>query len=166
MQPELPQFPGLDQASGTWDSLAFGASDPPPPWRQRLVAGLVGAAVLVLAGFGLGHLLPGPSGPEPHIITLTPHPAPPSTYIAMDGSSRPLLTVRPLPGLGQAPTGLGADPTFDRLALQCYGGWMHACDELYDLSAPGSVYEAYADTCAGRQPRGTDVYCTAAFASR
>lgn len=164
MQPEPPQSPRPDQASGTWDSLTFGSADPPPPRRRKLVAGLVGAGVLVVVGLGAAQLVPGRSGPEPRVITLTAHPARPSTYLSMDGSTKPLLTGRPLPAATTSPTGLGADPTFDRLARECYLGAMHACDELYDVSAPGSRYEAYADTCAGRQPRNTNSYCTAAFA--
>lgn len=160
MQPHPPQ---PDEAPGRWDSLAFGSPDPPPFRRRVVVIGLVGAGVLVLAGLGAGEFLPGRSGPEPRIIALTPHPAPPSTFIAMDGSSRPLLTFRPLPGTAQAPTGLGTDPTFDRYAHDCYRGVMRACDVLYAVSATGSRYEAYADTCAGRQPPGTDVYCVDSF---
>jgi hypothetical protein len=163
VQPDPPPFPHPDEAPGTWDPLAFGAAEAPPPWRRKLVAGVVAAGVLVLAGLGLGEFLPGDAGPEPRIITLTPHPAPPSTYLSMDGSTRPLLTGRPLPAATLAPTGLGSDPTFDRFARECSGGAMRACDELYDLSVPGSPYEGFADTCAGRQPRGTNRYCIAAF---
>ncbi|MBA3606648.1 MAG: hypothetical protein H0W46_11895, partial [Acidimicrobiia bacterium] len=61
------------------------------------------------------------------------------------------------------PDGLGDDPTFNALAQDCYDGDMNACDELYNESPLGSDYEAYADTCAGRQPANTDVYCVDAF---
>jgi hypothetical protein len=152
------------EAPGAWDSLAFGADTAPPPWQRKLMGGLVAAAVLALAGLGLREFLPGDAGPAPRTITLTPHPAPPSTYLSMDGSTRPLLTGRPLPAPRLAPAGLGSDPTFDRLAQECSGGSMRACDELYDMSATGSRYEAYADTCAGRQPRNTNVYCITSFA--
>jgi hypothetical protein len=81
----------------------------------------------------------------------------------MDGSTRPLLTGRPLPGATLASTGLGNDPIFDRLAQQCAAGTMLACDELYDASPAGSRYEAFADSCAGRQPRNTNIYCVTAF---
>jgi hypothetical protein len=163
VQPEPPPFPQPDEAPGTWDSLAFGAADAPPPWRRKLVAGLVGAGVVVLAGLGLGEFLPGDAGPAPRVITLTPHPAPPSTYLSMDGSTRPLLPFRTVPPPTLAPTGLGGDPTYDRFARECSGGSMRACDELYDVSAPGSRYEGFGDTCAGRQPRDTNRYCTTAF---
>lgn len=163
MQPDPPQFPHPDEPSGAWDSLAFGAEEPPAPRRRKLLAGLVAAGVLVVAGLGVAEFLPGSPGPEPRIITLTPHPAPPSTYLSMDGSTRPLLTGRPLPAATLVPTGLGSDPTFDRLAQQCSDGTMRACDELYDASAAGSRYEAFADSCAGRQPRNTNLYCVTAF---
>jgi len=61
------------------------------------------------------------------------------------------------------PTGLGDDPTFNQLAQQCYDGDMQACDDLYIQSEVDSPYEAYGDTCAGRQPLGTDVFCTISF---
>ena len=40
---------------------------------------------------------------------------------------------------------------------------MQACDDLYNESDAGSDYERYGDTCAGRQPEGTFVYCTVSF---
>ncbi|MDQ1660063.1 MAG: hypothetical protein QOJ68_43 [Blastococcus sp.] len=163
MQPDPPPFPHPDEAPGTWDPLAFGAAEAPPPWRRKLVAGVVAAGVLVLAGLGLGEFLPGDAGPEPRIITLTPHPAPPSTYLSMDGSTRPLIPFHTIPAPTLAPAGLGDDPTFNLFARECSGGSMHVCDELYAVSAAGSRYEAYADTCAGRQPRDTNRYCTVSF---
>jgi hypothetical protein len=61
------------------------------------------------------------------------------------------------------PDGLGDDPTFDALAQQCYDGDMQACDDLFLQSDVDSLYETYGDTCAGRQPPGTDVFCTVSF---
>lgn len=163
MQHDPPQFPPSDEPPGAWDSLAFGADEPPAPRRRALLAGLVAAGVLGLAGLGVAEFLSGPAGPQPRIITHTPHPAPPSSLSSMEGSTRPLLTGRPLPAATLAPTGLGSDPAFDRLARQCSGGTMRACDELYDASAAGSRYEAFADSCAGRQSRNTNIYCVVAF---
>jgi hypothetical protein len=163
VQPEPSQIPRPHEAPGGWDSLAFGAAEPPPARRRRLVAVLVGAGLLVVGGLGVGQFLPARSGPEPRVLTLTPHPAPPSTYLSMDGSTRPLLTGRPPPAPGLTPTGLGTDPTFNLLARECYRGSMHVCDELYAVSMPGSRYESFADSCAGRQEAGGNVYCTTAF---
>jgi hypothetical protein len=168
VQPDPPQFPDPAEPSGAWDSLAFGAAEPPSPRRRKLLAALVAAGALVVAGVGVaefthGSSMPGSAGPEPRVITLTPHPSPPSTYLSMDGSTRPLLTGRPLPAATLASTGLGSDPMFDRLAQQCADGSMRACDELYDASPAGSRYESFADSCAGRQPRNTNIYCVTAF---
>lgn len=168
MQPDPPPFPHSDEAPGAWDSLAFGADEPPSPRRRKLRAGLVAVGVLGLAAVGVAEFMPGSAtpggtGPAPRIITLTPHPAPPSTYLSMDGSTRPLLKAHPLVPATRAPTGLGDEPTFDRFARECARGAMRACDQLYDLSAPGSPYEDFADTCAGRQPRNTNLYCVVAF---
>jgi hypothetical protein len=60
-----------------------------------------------------------------------------------------------------APEGLGDDPALDALAQSCYAGDMAACDELYGSAELGSAYQAYGDTCAGRQPPNTGNYCTA-----
>jgi hypothetical protein len=125
--------------------------------------GLLAAGALALGGGGLAASVFGSSGPQPRIITLTAHPAPPSMYTALDGSNKPFLTGRPLPAASTPPTGLGVDPTFDRFARECFDGVMRSCDELYDVSAPRSKYETYADTCAGRQPDGTLRYCTTSF---
>ncbi len=73
---------------------------------------------------------------------LTPQAAPPSS--------------EPVP-----PEGLGDDPDLDALAQSCYVGDMAACDELYGSAESGSAYQAYGDTCAGRQPENTGNYCTA-----
>ncbi len=61
------------------------------------------------------------------------------------------------------PDGLGDDPTLNQFAQQCYDGDMVACDSLFIVAEDGTPYKAYADTCAGRQPPGTQQYCTIAF---
>ena len=68
------------------------------------------------------------------------------------------------PAATAQPDGLGFDPTLNRLARQCFDGTMDACDELFDDSDPGSDYEEYGDTCAGRKPAGQDEYCVDVFA--
>jgi hypothetical protein len=68
-----------------------------------------------------------------------------------------------LPGATTEPDGLGSDRILDELAHSCYEGDMPACDRLYDQSDAGSDYETYGDTCAGRQPSGTFIYCTETF---
>jgi len=68
-----------------------------------------------------------------------------------------------IPEPTEFPEGLGDDPMLDELAVACFEGSMQACDDLYDESVPGSEYERYGDTCAGRQPEGTQQYCVASF---
>ena len=70
-----------------------------------------------------------------------------------------------IPDSTEPPDGLGTDSALDALAQDCYEGDMDACDELYAESDAGSDYRRYGDTCAGRQPENTEVYCTAAFPS-
>jgi hypothetical protein len=67
------------------------------------------------------------------------------------------------PAATLAPTGLGEDPDLDRLAQQCADGQMNPCDDLYYESSPGSDYEDFADTCAGRRPADEDTYCSDVF---
>jgi hypothetical protein len=69
----------------------------------------------------------------------------------------------PAPAPTQQPTGLGTDARMDLLAAACFNGTMQACDDLYDESPLGSAYEAFADTCAGRQPAGSGRYCSDVF---
>jgi hypothetical protein len=68
-----------------------------------------------------------------------------------------------IPPAEQEPEGLGDDPELNTLADDCFGGDMAACDELYFGSPAGSPYEAYGDSCAGRQPEGTGTKCVTAF---
>jgi hypothetical protein len=148
-----PQSPRPDGPPGEWEGLAFGS--PGRSSRSRVTIGLLAAGVLVLAGVELGPAVFG--GPVAPASTVSATPAPPARPSGPQGPGRPI----PEPTV--PPTALGVDPTFDRFARDCYGGRMRACDELYDVSAPGSRYEAYADSCAGRQQAGRNVYCTIAF---
>ncbi len=69
-----------------------------------------------------------------------------------------------IPAPTQEPTGLGDDPNLNALAQSCYDGAMDACDDLsLSYYPPGSPYEQFADTCAGRQPLGTPFACVNAF---
>ena len=82
--------------------------------------------------------------------------------------SIPDFTIPDIPGLPteippatQQPDGLGDDETLNQLAEFCYGGGLIACDELYTVAPVGSPYEAFGDTCAGRQPAETNEFCSA-----
>ena len=76
----------------------------------------------------------------------------------------PTTTAGNVPPPTQQPTGLGIDPALDALAQSCYDGDMQACDDLYFAADVNTAYEAYGDTCAGRQPPFSGL-CTAAFGS-
>jgi hypothetical protein len=160
-----PLLPGPAGAPPGWDSLSFGGPERPDRRRPSTVVGLLAAGVLVLAGDGLAASELSGTGARPRSVISTAHPAPPSMSTALDGSksNKPLLTRRPVPPATAQPTGLGTDPTFDRFARECYKGVMYSCDVLYVVSAPRSRYETYGDSCAGRQPRETDIYCTTQF---
>ena len=62
-------------------------------------------------------------------------------------------------GTPMPPGDLGDDDALDALALDCFGGDLLACDHLFLQSPVGSEYEAYGDTCGGRQEAGTENYC-------
>lgn len=55
----------------------------------------------------------------------------------------------------------GSDPVFDALADGCQAGLMQSCDDLFFESEIDSGYEAYGDSCGGRNvPAG---YCTTLY---
>ena len=97
---------------------------------------------------------PGPDAPAGAGRARRPH---------RDPTDRRADPATACPPATQEPDGLGSDPTMDAFADACYAGDMQACDDLYDESPFGSAYEAYGDTCAGRQPAGSGQYCVDAF---
>ncbi len=108
-----------------------------------------------------------PTVPTVPIVPTAPTaPTVPTAGVPAPGSG-PTSTLAPgtgvVPPASQQPTGLGADPALDALAQGCFGGDMEACDALYAQAAPGSLYQQYGDTCAGRQPVGTGFYCVQSF---
>ncbi|MEV7971686.1 DUF4190 domain-containing protein [Cellulomonas sp. NPDC089187] len=52
----------------------------------------------------------------------------------------------------------GDDPELDALYDGCAAGNWESCDTLYELSRPGSGYEAFADSCGNRTDGGE--WCT------
>jgi hypothetical protein len=157
-------------------------------WRRRIrrptvrTLTAVGALVLAVVGIGaallLGHTrgvelaASHPSAPlsQASSPTSAAVPSTASTSVADNGTRpeplRPFVprsTYTSVPRATLPPTGLGSDPAMNRLASRCYDGNMQACDDLFANSATNSLYEAYGDTCAGRQAWGRDVYCTTMF---
>jgi hypothetical protein len=111
----------------------------PPRKNRNLTMVLVVAAVVVLAAAGVALWLLFGRGDDSRIGSL-----PPATV---------------------TPDDLGADSVLDSYAADCYEGSMDSCDALYMEAEAGSLYERYGDTCAGRQPPGTNVFCTVSFPS-
>jgi hypothetical protein len=152
---------------------------PVPPWgpAQRSARGGRGAAIvlivvgaMVLATVGIAALfLVGRNKTEnladslSSLASVVSSAAPPGTKSGPVRPYQPRSTNTLIPPPTVPPTGLGSDPALDRQARHCYNGDMQACDDLFANSAANSLYEAYGDTCAGRQPAGRDVYCTTVF---
>jgi hypothetical protein len=61
------------------------------------------------------------------------------------------------------PDGLGEDPDLDELAQACFDGSMESCDLLFLVAEEGTDYQAYGDTCAGRQAEASGALCGTAF---
>lgn len=140
-----PQYPQPQYGPTQYGPPQYGPYAGPPPGNRTgllwcLVAGLA-ALCVVLAVLLL--VRPGP-GPDQQPLTAPPDPV-------------------PAPAATLAPAGLGEDPDLDRLAQQCADGQMNPCDDLYSESSPGSDYEDFADTCAGRRPGGEDTFCVDVF---
>jgi len=138
------------------------------------VIALIVASVVVLAAVGVAlYLVLGrDANPVAAGVGATTGTAPDQSSSA--GNTKPSAegptTATQEPATGGAlpdptgtPDGLGDDAVLDVLAQACYAGDMQSCDDLFDQSDAGSDYETYGDTCAGRQPPGTFIYCTDTF---
>ena len=63
-------------------------------------------------------------------------------------------------GDGESGAGaVGSNPQLDALYVACDAGDLEACDDLYFDSPLDSAYEAFGDTCGGRQAMGTGQLC-------
>ncbi len=87
------------------------------------------------------------------VVTVTPTSLVPATTVAPGVVPPPTLQ----------PTGLGDDAALNTLAQACYDGDLASCDDLWRQSELGSPYKDFGDTCAGRQPPNTSVWCVDAF---
>jgi hypothetical protein len=123
-----------------------GPGGQPPKGNRTAVIALVVVGVVVLAAVAVALVLLGRS----------------QLSTAGDTTSAD-ATSAGVPGATVPPEGLGDDPALDEYARNCHDGEMQACDDLYLESPPLSAYEEYGDTCAGRQPQGTDAFCTDRF---
>jgi hypothetical protein len=159
--------PGQDWAPG-------GPGGGPPSSRTTAIA-LVVAGLVVLAAVGVGAFVLGRTtandlaGRLSSLASAASSAAPSLSAGPKWGAARPYQprsTNTSLPPPAVPPTGLGSDPHLDRYARDCFDGDMLACDDLFAESDSNSLYEAYGDTCAGRQEPGTEIYCTTAFPDR
>jgi hypothetical protein len=104
---------------------------------------------------------PVTSGPPSTVATVPPPTSAPVPPIDTSTTTTGVVGVIPPPTL--QPTGLGTDPALDALAQSCYDGEMAACDDLWRESEAASAYRNFGDTCAGRQPPNTGIWCEDAF---
>ncbi|RFU22894.1 chromosomal replication initiator protein DnaA [Geodermatophilus marinus] len=135
--------------------------------RRTTVIALVVAAVVLLVAGGIAAVLllrgdddaapaadPTPAATSSAEGSPSASPGTPSPTEPSPPASSPSPDTGAAPA-GQPPGDLGDDPGFDALAESCFGGDWAACDELYLGTPVGSEYEAYAETCGGRnEPDG------------
>ena len=173
---------------GNWGE-PVGSDDPTrqfgPPGQREPTRRLEQPAPYVPQNYGYpvpGQYAQAPYGPAPYGPQWSPPTAPPRkgrrltvvlvlaavVLLAAGGVALWLLFGRgddssSLPRATVTAEDLGFDPLLDAYALDCYEGDMRACDELFVGAESGSLYQVYGDTCAGRQPSGTNVFCTVSF---
>lgn len=140
-------------------------ADRPSARRTSLrVLCLVGIAVLGLAACGSGvqetavdsgatpTSVDAPDLTVPEATTTTEAPDDTTTTEADTTDTTAASGDVPEP---QEPGDLGDDPELDALAQDCFDGDFGACDQLFFDSPVDSDYEAYGDSCGGRnEPAG------------
>jgi hypothetical protein len=130
---------------------------------SRRRAALVVALGLLVAGCGDDDVDPF-AGQSASSVTTAPDEETSTTSLTV-----PPTTVAPEDVPQPAPPGdLGDDPQLDRLARECAEGRFPSCDTLFFTSPPDSDYEAYGDSCGGRNEPGdlcTTIYGRGAAAS-
>jgi hypothetical protein len=140
-----------------------------------MVIALVVAGVVVLAGVGVAVWLTVGRAGSNTVASVLSSSFPTTSRSTAGGGPTGGASAQPSPNTGGAtghavppatrqPTGLGNDPLENEYAQECYQGDMTSCDALYLIADDGSAYSKYADSCAGRQPEGTDQLCSDSFA--
>lgn len=131
--------------------------------RRPLAVALVAAGVLALAACGSGVQeasvdtgasptieVPDLTVPEPTTTTEADEATTTTEADVTDTSA----AVGDVPD-PQEPGDLGDDAELDALAQDCFDGDFGACDQLFFDSPVDSDYEAYGDSCGGRnEPAG------------
>jgi hypothetical protein len=151
-----------------WGPVGSGPRRPSGTRRAGIALAVVG--VVLLAVLGLGAVLAvgrngaaNLAGSLSSVASLASSAASAGTKAGPLRPYQPRSTITSIPPATVPPTGLGSDPEMNRLAVRCHDGDMQACDDLFANSQANSLYEAYGDTCAGRQAADRDVYCTTMF---
>lgn len=135
--------------------------------RPALV--LLAAGALTLSACGSGVSEGGDEGAADVEVTLADPTVPEATTSTTSAGAEPTTTTEggatattaggedgedgevPEP---TSPDGLGDDPELDALAQDCFDGDFSACDQLFFESPVESDYEAYGDSCGGRNEPG------------
>ena len=90
----------------------------------------------------------------PQATTSTSSPGAETTTTAGGGATATTATPGDVPE-PTSPVGLGDDPHLEALAQDCFDGDFASCDQLFFESPVDSDYEAYGDSCGGRnEPAG------------
>lgn len=101
---------------------------------------------------GAGVTTSSPDGTTPTDPTADPDPTVPDPAgTDTDGST---TTISPEAAEPRPPGDLGDDAELDALAQDCFEGDFAACDRLFFESPADSPYEAYGDSCGGRNEPG------------
>ncbi len=137
------------------------------PTRRRapviavLALGLATAAVAGGCGGGVDRADGTTEAPPSTAVAATTTVGAPSTTstTAADPETTDTLSATTVAGgdvpPADPPGDLGDDPQLDALADDCFSGRFAACDQLFFDSDEGSRYEAYGDSCGGRnEPAG------------
>lgn len=111
---------------------------------------------------GEGPTTSSPDGDTPaDETTSTDVPAPDGTAPDSTGTDGATTTISPDEAEPRPPGDLGDDAELDALAQDCFDGDFAACDRLFFDSPADSPYEAYGDSCGGRNEPGrlcVDIY--------
>lgn len=133
----------------------------PAPVTAVLALGLATAALAGACGGGVDRAegtTEAPSSTAAATTATVGAPSTTSTSATDPGAADTLSTTTVVRGdvpPADPPGDLGDDPQLDALADDCFSGRFAACDQLFYDSDEGSRYEAYGDSCGGRnEPAG------------
>ena len=121
---------------------------------------LLAGALVGACGSGVTEIADDPGTVPATAPTVSEPTRPETTTTTVDGTTTttvaPTSTTLDVAATEPTPPGdLGDDADLDALAAECFDGDVAACDQLFFESPAGSDYEAYGDSCGGRnEPAG------------